>query len=58
MNHLEKYAALAVEVGINLKPQEGLIVGCNASGLPLAREIVDLTRAPSFWSHSTTEGCS
>lgn len=40
MNHLEKYAALAVEVGINLKPQEGLIVGCNASGLPLAREIV------------------
>lgn len=37
---LEKYASLAVEVGINLKKGEGLIVGTNVHGLPLAREIV------------------
>lgn len=37
---LEKYAQLAVEVGINLQKGEGLIVGCNEYGLPLAREIV------------------
>jgi aminopeptidase len=37
---LEKYAQLAVQVGINLQPNEGLIVGCNEYGLPLAREIV------------------
>lgn len=37
---LEKYADLAVHVGINLKEGEGLIVGCNTHGLPLAREIV------------------
>lgn len=41
MKHLlEKYASLAVEVGINLKKGEGLIVGTNVHGLPLAREIV------------------
>ncbi len=39
-NELKKYAALAVEVGINLKKGEGLIVGTNIHGLPLAREIV------------------
>lgn len=37
---LEKYADLAVNVGINLKHGEGLIVGGNASTLPLAREII------------------
>jgi aminopeptidase len=37
---LEKYADLAVNVGINLKPQEGLIIGGNVSGLPLARAIM------------------
>lgn len=37
---LEKYAALAVEVGINLQKGEGLIVGTNVHGLPLAREVV------------------
>lgn len=37
---LEKYADLVVNVGINLKPNEGLIIGGNASGLPLAREIM------------------
>ncbi|MDW7660063.1 MAG: aminopeptidase [Bacillota bacterium] len=37
---LEKYADLAVNVGINLKPNEGLIIGGNVSGLPLAREIM------------------
>ncbi|MBE0451000.1 MAG: aminopeptidase [Clostridia bacterium] len=39
-NELEKYADLAVNVGINLKPNEGLIIGGNVSGLPLAREIM------------------
>lgn len=37
---LEKYADLAVSVGINLKPQEGLIITGNSASLPLAREIV------------------
>ncbi len=39
-NELEKYAALAVNVGINVQPMEGLIVTANASGLPLAREVM------------------
>lgn len=37
--NLEKYAELAVRVGINLKENEGLIIGGNADTLPLAREI-------------------
>lgn len=40
MNELEKYAELIVKVGINIKPNEGLILGTNESGLPLAREIM------------------
>lgn len=39
-NELEKYAALAVNVGINVKPMEGLIINTNESGLPLAREVM------------------
>ena len=39
-NELEKYAALAVNVGINVQPMEGLIITANESGLPLAREIM------------------
>ena len=37
---LQKYADLAVSVGINLKENEGLIIGGNLSALPLAREIM------------------
>lgn len=37
---LEKYADLAVNVGINLNAGEGLIIGGNTSSLPLAREII------------------
>ena len=37
---LEKYAALAVNVGINVQPNEGLIITSNESGLPLAREVM------------------
>lgn len=37
---LEKYADLAVNVGINLKAQEGLIISGNTASLPLAREIM------------------
>jgi len=37
---LEKYAALAVNVGINVQPMEGLIITSNVSGLPLAREVI------------------
>lgn len=45
MNALKKYAELAVEVGINLQPQEGLIIGSNVHGLPLAREIMKIAYA-------------
>lgn len=38
---LEKYAELAVKVGINLKEGEGLIVGGNEAALPLCRKIVE-----------------
>lgn len=34
---LEKYARLTVEVGINLKEKEGLIITTSTDGLPLAR---------------------
>lgn len=37
---LEKYAELAVKVGINLKEKEGLIVAGNLSALPLCRLIM------------------
>ena len=37
---LEKYAELAVKVGINLKEKEGLIVAGNLSALPLCRIIM------------------
>lgn len=37
--NLEKYAELAVKVGINLKEKEGLIIGGNVETLPLARLI-------------------
>ncbi|WMM25287.1 aminopeptidase [Tissierella sp. MB52-C2] len=37
MNNLEKYAELAVKVGVNLKEKEGLIITGNAETLPLAR---------------------
>ena len=37
---LEKYAELAVKVGINLQEKEGLIIGGNTSTLPLARAIM------------------
>lgn len=37
---LEKYADLAVHVGINLQPQEGLIINGNLSSLPFARAIM------------------
>lgn len=36
---LQKYADLALHVGINLKEQEGLIISVNEFGLPLARII-------------------
>lgn len=39
-NNLEKYAELAVKVGINLKEKEGLIIGGNVETLPLARLIM------------------
>ncbi|MDU5080708.1 aminopeptidase [uncultured Tissierella sp.] len=39
-HNLEKYAELAVKVGVNLKEKEGLIVTGNADTLPLARLIV------------------
>jgi aminopeptidase len=38
--NLEKYAALAVDVGINLKEKEGLILQGNAAALPLAKKIM------------------
>lgn len=38
--NLEKYAELAVKVGVNLKEKEGLIVSGNTDTLPLARLIV------------------
>jgi len=37
--YLEKYAKLAVEVGINLKEKEGLIITTSTDGLPLSRLI-------------------
>lgn len=37
---LDRYADLAVSVGINLKLGEGLIINANLSGLPLARKIM------------------
>lgn len=36
---IEKYAKLAVKVGINLKKKEGLIIGTSKYGLPLARKV-------------------
>lgn len=38
--NLEKYAELAVKVGINLKEKEGLIITGNLDSLPLARLIM------------------
>lgn len=38
--NLEKYAELAVKVGINLKEKEGLIIGGNVDTLPLARLVM------------------
>ncbi len=38
-NILEKYAKLTVEVGINLKDSEGLIITTTTEGLPLSRLI-------------------
>lgn len=38
--NLEKYAELAVKVGINLKEKEGLIISGNTDTLPLARKIM------------------
>lgn len=38
--NLEKYAELAVKVGINLKENEGLIISGNVDTLPLARKIM------------------
>ncbi len=37
---LEKYAELAVKVGINLKEKEGLIIGGNIDSIPLARLVM------------------
>ncbi|WP_312713210.1 aminopeptidase, partial [Proteiniclasticum ruminis] len=37
--YLEKYAKLAVEVGINLKEKEGLVITTSTDGLPLSRLI-------------------
>ena len=39
-NELEKYASLIVNVGINVTPNQGLIINANESGLPLAREVM------------------
>lgn len=36
---LEKYAELAVKVGVNLKEKEGLAITCNLDGLDLARAV-------------------
>lgn len=38
--NLEKYAELAVKIGINLKEKEGLIIAGNVDTLPLARKIM------------------
>lgn len=38
--NLEKYAELAVRVGINLKEKEGLIIGGSVDTLPLARLVM------------------
>lgn len=38
---LEKYAELAVKVGINLKEKEGLLLSGNEAALPLARKIME-----------------
>lgn len=38
--NLEKYAELAVKVGINLKEKEGLIIAGNLDSLPLARLVM------------------
>ena len=38
--NLEKYAELAVKVGVNLKEKEGLIITGNTHTLPLARLIM------------------
>lgn len=38
--NLDKYAELAVKVGINLKEKEGLIITGNTDTLPLARKIM------------------
>lgn len=38
--NLEKYAELAVKVGINLKEKEGLLIAGNAETLPLARLVM------------------
>ncbi|MSU00490.1 aminopeptidase [Tissierella pigra] len=37
MDNLEKYAELAVKIGVNLKEKEGLIITGNEETLPLAR---------------------
>lgn len=37
--NLDKYAELAVKVGINLKEKEGLIIAGNSDALPLVRKI-------------------
>lgn len=37
---LEKYASLIVNVGMNVQPNQGLIINSNESGLPLAREVM------------------
>ncbi|AOY75849.1 aminopeptidase [Clostridium formicaceticum] len=37
---LEKYAELAIKVGINLKEKEGLLIGGNTETLPLARLVM------------------
>lgn len=37
---LEKYADLAINIGINLKEHEGLIISGSTASLPLAREII------------------
>ena len=39
-HNIEKYARLAVNVGINLKEKEGLIITGNINTLPLARAIM------------------
>lgn len=39
-SNLEKYAELAVKVGINLKEKEGLIIGGNIHSIPLAKLVM------------------